>query len=413
MPAGALSRAPVSADSVARGAFIALGAAIPVSTALDSILLGIILLVWLLAGKFRETAAAVRRNPVAMLACVWFLVHVLAAVYSAGTPAEIVRALLKATLFLLIPMALVLFTDTRAVRAALYAFMAAIAVTVALSYVRWAGLLPQDVPLLKDTGSSASVVFKYHLTQNLLVAFGAFLFAVHARAAPTRNARLFFAVAAVLSAVNVLVIGDGRTGQIVVMVLAVYYGGWWAGKKGIGLALIAIAAVGVAAYAVPGSSLQKRAALALSDAAEWRPGVQGHPSGVRERLEFYTRSLGIFAERPLLGVGSGGFAAADREAAARHGMPQTDQPHNEYLLQGVELGIGGPLLLLVFFFVQWREARRLPDPVWIPIARALVLMYAFGSFGTSMLNDHAETVLFVWMTAILFQGLNRRPGRHI
>jgi O-antigen ligase len=110
----------------------------------------------------------------------------------------------------------------------------------------------------------------------------------------------------------------------------------------------------------------------------------------------------------VLGVGSGGFAAADRELALQAGLPPARHPHNEYLLKAVELGIFGPLLMLLMFGVVWREAPRLAAPAHTALARGLVLMYAVGSFGTSMLRDHSEALLFVWMTALLFSGWRPR-----
>ena len=398
----------MSALSLTRAAFIALGASIPISTFVDFVLTVAIIVTWLAAMRLRETVDAIRRNPVALFACIWFAVHAVGAVYSVGTAGEAWRALDKASVFLIIPIAIVAIRDSRDVRLAHYAFMSALGVTMLLSYLRWAGVIPQDAPLLKDAGYSASVVFKYHLTQNLLLAYGAFVFAVYARLATTPNARRLLSVCAVLAATNVLVVGDGRTGQVVLIVLAVYYGSWLAGRKGFVVALAGLFAVALVAYAVPGSSLQKRAALTAADAAEWRPGIQDKPSGVKERLEFYRRSAEIIAAHPLLGVGTGGFAAADRAVAARHGMPATDHPHSEYLLQAVELGVGGLILLILMFRIQWREARRLAHPADTAFARGLVLMYAIGSFATSMLNDHVETLLFVWMTAVLFHGLQER-----
>jgi len=402
--ADALTRNRFSATSLGRGAFILLGVSLPVATFGDVVLTFTILVAWLAALRFRDTAEAIRSNPVALFAVVWVFVHAIGALYSVGTPAEVWRGVTKSAIFLLIPVAVIMVKRDRDVRLAHYAFMSAIGVTMLLSYLRWAGVIPHDAPLLKDAGYSASVVFKYHLTQNLLLAYGAFLFAVYARSGSTRNMRLFFGACATLTAVNVVFIGDGRTGQVALMVLAVYYSGWLAGKKGVAAGIAAVIVIGLVAYALPGSSLHKRAALAISDAEQWQPGTRAEPSGVKERLEFYRRALTMLEHNPWIGVGTGGFAAADRAAASRVGMPPTAHPHNDYLLQGVELGAFGILLLIALYGFIWREAGRLDNPAQRALARGLVLMYASASFGTSMLNDHTETLLFVWMNALLFAG---------
>src|SRR4029078_13382273 len=127
--------------------------------------------------------------------------------------------------------------------------------------------------------------------------------------ATARNVRLFLAVCAVLTVVNVVFIGDGLTGQVILMVLALYYSGWLAGKKGVAAGIAAVIVIGLVAYALPGSSLHKRAALAISDAEQGQPGPRAEPSGVKERLEFYRRALTMLEHNPWIGVGTGGFAA--------------------------------------------------------------------------------------------------------
>jgi len=405
MTAGALTRAPLSALSISRGAFIGLGATIPISTALDTVLTLIILAGWLVAARFRETVNAARANPVAVVACVWVLAHLLGATYSIGGPRDVMDAIRDAAVFLLIPIGAVVLKDPRDVRLAHAAFMAVIAVTVILSTLRWIGVIPPDVPFLKDTNLSATVVFKSHLIQNNLVAFGAFVFAVYARRARSPRVRLVLGGAAAWAAINVLVMGDGRTGQVVLLVLIVYYGAWIFGRRGIFAAGVAAIAAGAIAYAIPGSSLQKRSDIALSEAAQWDS--RGHHTGgsVGERLDFYYRTLHIISDNPLLGVGTGGFATADRQQTAGTGLPPTTNPHNQYLLQAAELGVVGPLLVIALFWVHWRAAARLPEPGDTGLARGLVLAFAVGSLANSMLRDHVEALLFVWMSALLFARL--------
>jgi O-antigen ligase len=203
-------------------------------------------------------------------------------------------------LFLLIPISIVLMKDPADRDRALYAFMAAIALTTVLSCLRWGGVIPADARLLKGAVFSASVVFKYHLTQNLLLALGAFVFAVHADRAKSRSWRIVLAALSILAVLDVLIMGDGRTGQVVLILLMLYYGAWRHGRRGFVTALCAGLAVGAAAYVLPESAVHKRAALAIFEASEWEQGAStGKPSSVGDRLEFYTRSLHIVLTHPL------------------------------------------------------------------------------------------------------------------
>lgn len=411
MTAVALQPFTSPARRIARGAFVALGISIPISTALDGVLLGVIVLAWLLANRFSETAAAVRSSPVAAAACLWFAAHVLGALYSIGEAPEIMRSVGKAAMFLIIPVAIAVLNDAKDRERALYAFMAAIALTVVLSSLRWGDVIPAETPWLKSTRYSATVVFKLHLTQNLLVAFGAFIFAVQARRATRPAVRFLFWGFTALAVVNVMVMGDGRTGQLVLLVLSMYYGAWCVRRYKLVAALAIPVLLGTGAYLMPDSALHKRATLALSEGGEWRPGVMAErPSPVGERLEFYRKSLDIAAAHPLAGVGTGGFIAAYERAVRGTTLPPTHNPHNEYLLKAVELGVIGVALLLGLLAVEWLNAGRLADAGHTAIAHGLVLTIALASLFTTPLNDHTELLLFVWLSGVLFSSWAPPPA---
>jgi hypothetical protein len=65
------------ADKLAGWAAVALGFSIPISTALDEILLVVILALWLVGGHFRDKIRAVRHNPVVLPALVLFGMYLL------------------------------------------------------------------------------------------------------------------------------------------------------------------------------------------------------------------------------------------------------------------------------------------------------------------------------------------------
>src|SRR3970282_165901 len=82
---------------------VALGFSIPVSTALDSVLMVALLVCWAAGGPFREKWAAVRGNAVALAACACFLLHVAGSAYGLGSAREGLYDLDKAAVLLLVP----------------------------------------------------------------------------------------------------------------------------------------------------------------------------------------------------------------------------------------------------------------------------------------------------------------------
>jgi O-antigen ligase len=413
-----MSNVSERAAGLSRASLIALGFSIPISAAADGILVALIALGWLAAARFRETAQAVRDNPAAAIACIWFLAHALGALWSIGEAPDVLRTVSKAATFLLVPIAISILLDARQREWALDALMAAIGLTAVLSTVRWFELIPVDTLFLKRAEFSATVVFKYHLTQNLLVAFGAFLFAVQARRARTVRLRCAWAAAAAFAAVNVLVMGDGRIGQIVLVVLLLYFVLSFATARAIAIGSVMIAAAVIALYLMPDSALQRRASAALSEAYSWSPDVaRDKPSSIGSRLDYYRTSAHIIAKHPLLGVGSGGFPAAYEQAVSGTALALTRNPHNEYLLRAVELGAAGFVLLCSLFVVVWQQAARLATQTHMVVARGLVITFAIAGLASSPLGDHTETLLFVWLAGVLFAGYRpaqrdlARPGR--
>lgn len=392
-------------DALARAALIALGFSIPISIAVDGMLTAVIVVSWMMAGRFRQTLQTVRTNPVALIACLWFVVHVLGGLYSIGEGEDVARVTRKAATFLLIPIAITMLWNPRDREWAVRALMLAIGLTIVLSILRWAQVIPGDAPLLQETTYGASYVFKFHLTQNLLVAFGAFLFALQARKATTPAARYAWAAACGVAIVNVLVMGDGRIGQVVLIVLMLYFAAGCSSPRRVVTGLILIGVVTAAAYVLPETTLSKRALEATSEAWDWKSGTRSvKPSSIGKRLDYYRASARIVAEHPLFGVGTGGFPSAYEQQVTGTGLELTRNPHNEYLLRAVELGVPGVLLLLGLFVVVWQQASRLATSGETAIARGLVIAFAVTGLASSPLADHTEVLLFVWLVGVLFGG---------
>jgi len=388
-------------------AAVVLGFSIPVSVALDNVLLAVILLHWLLGGGYREKLAAIRANPVALLALALFGLYLVGTLYTIGSESDVLNTLSKATRLLLVP-ALVLPMREHVWRVrAVTAFLAAMLVSMLVSYLFWLGVIPVNV-WLKGTALDP-VAFKAHITHNLFMAYTAFLFALAAVCARTRRGRwLLFALAAG-AAVNVLVMVPGRTGHIVVLVLFTYFLYRELRVKGFAIAGLALAALAAVVALSPDSMLHKRFTLADDEYQQWRAGVPpDQSSSVGQRLELLRNTVDVIRDNPVLGVGTGGFAAAYAALASRSGDPATKNPHNEFLMIVSQLGLAGLALLLCLFGAQWWFAARLPDRMSEGAARGLVLTIVVASALTSTLVDHAEGLFFAYMSGVLYAGYGAR-----
>lgn len=383
---------------------IALGASIPLSVALDNILLALIAACWLAAGGWLEKGEALRRNPVALAALALYGLLLAGSLWSAGGPAEAGPYLSRYADLLFIPVLAFLFRDAPARRRALYALAGSLVLVQAVSWWIAAGL-PAGPPLLGRPDNP--VVLKHYLTHSVLMAFGAFLCLQLARHAPTGRQRALWLAAAFGAAVNVF-FTEGRTGYLILGVLAVCSGYAWLRWRGAALAAGASAAVFAVLVTVPGV-VQERMGL-VGDAPQTKAGRLARASDA-ERRDMYRITAVIIRDHPLLGVGTGGFPRAYAHRAPPEATVRAARnPHNEYLLMATQLGLPGLGLLLALFALHGRLSRRLASPLERDLARGLLLAIAAGCLFNSFLLDHTEGLLFAWLTGVLFGGLRARTA---
>jgi O-antigen ligase len=389
-------------DTWAGWAAVALGFSIPISTALDEILLVLILALWLAGDRFRAKITTVNDNPIVRPALLLFGMYIVGLLYGAASGREALGALSKASNLLFIPILLYFFREERIRSSALSGFLAAVGLMIVISYLLWMGVIPPS-RLFHITPDDAYTPFKHRITHSFLMAFGAYLFALKSRLEPVRPRRILFAVLSAAALANVLFVVSGRTGYVVVLVLGLYFliAGWrWRGAAGAVAVLVLLSGT---IYLVPSSVPHQRIKLMAEEMAKWQPG-RPEATSVGYRLEYYLNSVKLIGEHPLLGTGTGGFKGAYAALVKGTGMDPSDNPHNEYLMVTVQLGFVGLVLMFWLFLVQWRKAALLPGGFERAAARGLVLLILSASMVTSTLIDHTEGLIYVWMSALLFAG---------
>jgi O-antigen ligase len=393
-------------DRLARWAAIALGASLPISTALDNILLALIVIGWIISAGFRAKWSAIRASwtSLALIA-----ICVLAAIGVSYTVAPLdvaLRSLLKHLFLLAIPILLSLAWTQRERDLAIRAFAVAMLVVLALSYGLAAGIVPSGPgPLIKGIATNP-FVFKLQITQNYLMAFAVFIFAGYAINAARRAARAGWALASLAAVINVGVMVQGRTGYVVLLVLALVVLGHWYGWRGLAVAVLGGAVLVAGAY-TSSSTFRLRVDQVGTEWAKWREGKPRESGGVFDRLIFFANTVPIIEAHPVLGVGTGGFAEAYRTEVAGTKQIVTQNPHNQYLLTAAEQGAVGLALLICLFCSVWRDSRRRLIARDRLILQSLLAATVVASLANSMLIDHVETLFFAWGCGIALAGPRR------
>jgi O-antigen ligase len=389
------------ADACARMCAIALGFSIPISVALDNILLALLLVASLAAGSYRDKWLAIRANPVACAALFLFGLLTLGLGYGERYPDDGLRYWGKYVDVLFVPIFIVVFCDPRTREDAMKAFGGALLASLIVSFFSPFGLLHGN-PMVPPNDADFPVGFKYSITQSLLVAFGAFACVLVARETASRKLRVVLAGVALIAGLNVLFVVISRTGYIVLAALLLYFFIVQFRWRGVAAAVFAGGVLFTAGYFSSGV-LHQRVDGAIAEMKGWKADVPSSTS-IGVRMEFYRGSLKIIREHPLFGAGTGAFPAAYAALAPKPQVEKVLNPHNEYLLIGTQIGIVGLALLLYLFYTQWRLAARL-TPLYRDLARGLVLVFVIGCLFNSLLLDHTEGLLFAWATGLCFAGL--------
>lgn len=392
---------------------VLLALSIPISVALDNLLLALLLLLGLIAYRL-DTWQMLVKHPVARAAMLLFATLSVACAYSEAPLREALGTLLKYVDLAFIPLLMVTFRKVEMRHRAMNLFLVVMAVTALLSWLVGLQWLPVQGWMWRGATTENPTIFRGPITHNILMAYTAYLFVLRSRDAAIFRTKVVYAALAVLSAGNVLFMVQGRTGYLVLTALTVYFAwlmlvqrlsarghsiGWRAGASAIVLGIVVI--VG-AYYASP--RLQQRVDQATTEFKEWQPDV-GSKTSVGLRLEFYYNTSQVIAQQPLLGAGTGAFPIAYARQVQGKNMELANNPHNEYLLIAAQTGVIGLLLLLYLFYTQWRFAPSLPTTFERDAARGLVLSIVITALFNSPLLDHTEGLFFAFSSALLFAGL--------
>ncbi len=214
----------------------------------------------------------------------------------------------------------------------------------------------------------------------------------------TRHALMLLAA---LSLFNVLFLLKGRTGYAVAAVVVVAAVAWeLRARWRLGALVLGLVLLVGAFEAAP--QLRSRLELAATEVTSFQLGNL-QPSSVGSRLNFWARSVQAISEKPLTGYGAGSWPGQyqrldkglDPWYPGRGG-----NPHQEYLLWGVLLGVGGIALQLALLWALWRDSVAFAHPQRRAL-RTMVLVLAVTNLFNCALYDSEIGDYFCLMLGLL------------
>lgn len=274
----------------------------------------------------------------------------------------------------------------------------------------WALRVGIPVPW-QAASATANVVFSTYLDQSIMFATTASVL-WHLRKEGLWPAWLGAALA-VLALANSLLVLEGRSGYLVALSALALAAMWAMPRRWRVPTLVATPVLALAVLALGSAQVQERVTKILTESQRF-----AQTQEVREfdssgwRLNAWKRSVQAFAQQPLIGHGIGNWTPAVKQFEGAHadavfGVGNASNPHQEYLLWAVELGVLGLALLLGILTSLVRDACRFPTSTARALVAATVATAIACMFNSALYDDLMGDYLVVTLGILWALGIRQ------
>ncbi|MGZ8226937.1 MAG: O-antigen ligase family protein [Methylococcaceae bacterium] len=361
------------------------------STALTTIVTVIVAILWVFSAQFLYLPETLKKNPVLLWSVLLFLCFMLGLSYSSAEDGEAFSMLRKYRKLLFIPVLFSFLTTPRHRQWVWGSFIVISIITLLGSYLMEAGFL--------EPGKHGGFGFKSRITHSIFIAFFAF-FCIHKLYEDKKFSKIYVALF-LLCVYNLFFIVDGRTGQLTIVALVLLFALQRLPYR-VQLSTF-IAVIAFLTLFLTFSDKASRISESVTSTQDYLKPFPEKSDPSELRYTYWKYSLELIAKKPLLGYGTGSFAK-EYQKLVKDKRLITRNPHNEFLMISVQLGLVGLLIYTGFLVSQYFCAKKLPDKEkWL--AQGLLLSLIVTSLFNSPFLDHTEGHWFAIMIALCFASL--------
>ena len=316
--------------------------------------------------------------------------------------------------FLVIPALLILIRTQREAAWVLSAFLGGQIFLLASSW-----LLYFQVPLIWATSNMATsryAVFSSYLDQGIMSGTVAAIFWHLRTLAPSRLLRFVAIGLSLLALGNTLIIFVGRTGYLVAAAM-VSLAFLWALPRRYRFAAILMPPLVILLSVLSFEKVAQRFAFTKAEISAYSAG-SGSATSTDNRLDFWRGSVEAIVQKPFTGAGVGSWTTEyNRIEALKHpghkDLNPGGNPHQEFLLWGVQLGVGGIVLLLAFLSAVVLDFLKMDTPV-ARAGQSVVLALAVSClFNSSIFDAYIGDFFCLSIGVLLAYGVRSRQNTPI
>ena len=322
---------------------------------------------------------------------IFYLVFVLACLWSEGTFKESWQMLTKIHGYILAPLLLIAFQTSKSGKLLLNGFLIGAVLSAVLSIISYLA----NHHILYGIRDNTWVVFHGHILHNAFLAVaGNFLILLVLDKSYTKNHRVLFLIAYLICLIDTMFVVMGRTGQVMFLAMAAFAMIYHFRIKGI-MALIGLGVI-IAPLLYLSPAVKQGIVNYKSDQSKFNAGDVETSMGLR--WVFHHVSWELFKERPIIGHGTGSFTPIYKDYVIKNNIQGklTTNPHRDVLWIGVETGVLGVIAFALMIFCAILELLKLPT-FCRGAALSLVFGYLLASAQNSFFIDNVTGMAFVFL----------------
>ena len=384
---------------------------IPSSTALMNIFIFLTLIFVLISGSIVKTLITAWQNPVSRAALFLFFLLILSLNWTIDS-SEAVDILKKYNELWYIALILPLFNSDQRRNIGIQAFLISMGIVLFGVYLMFFEIILPIEWTLKGRSHFFTIDggFASHILTNILMAFAMFI-AAHKSVLSRPLFKLPYIIFFAFSFYYVLFISTGTSGQILAISLLLLFITQHTGVRSLILIPILVISIILVTLSTENNSIR----YGINKISVLHHHLTStDTAGNNTRPRIYINALKLILEEPWIGTGVGSYEEALRSKQPEFFAATTiakKNPHNEFLMISVQLGLAGILLLLYLFYSQAAASDRIDNKEYKFIAQGLVVLIIIGCMGNSMILDSREGHFWAFFSALLFSNLINKKNK--
>lgn len=374
--------------------------ALPLSTSAGSILAILLILSWLMIGKIPAKLGEIIRNPVAIAVLLYVVLHIIGLLWTEDLTwgLEILKKQWKLLLFPI----LLSIVKKEHTKYYLAAFVSAIFIKACKAYLVWLGIVNLPPSSIFTTLGTTHVMYNPMLALACYIVLQSLLFTTHKPLAKCLHVALFLFLSC-----NMF-ITVGRTGQVaffVLLLVTIFQYCYKISKVKLLAALILLPLLIVATYQWS-PTFRDRSKLAMTEMYNYK---SCEITSVGLRVWFSKNTALLIKDNLLTGTGTGDFPMEYAKINKIYSptLPNTDNPHNQYLLVLSQFGVVGFISLTAIFCSQLIWAFKKRDAL-TPLRQAFPIFFLVIMLAESYLQVYSTGFLFSLFSSFLYKDFSNQ-----